>query len=166
VSQVLDASCAVSPKTCGAVMDYYASQIVENTNCGLDYEAGNPTVVAALTGLQNYLIYYEAGCLRDNSTNIYCISPPKSPSVLTKQAIPWPSQIRQIPLTQLLTTCRLFHSHREHDRVVTIAHVNSSPSMISLHPTRHWILARTICRQRRLSISVAERGLSAWEHRS
>jgi hypothetical protein len=75
VSQVLDASCSASPQTCGAVMDYYASQIVETTNCGLDYEAGNPTVVAAVTGLQNYLLYYEAGCLRDNQTNTYCIPP-------------------------------------------------------------------------------------------
>ena len=75
VSQVLDASCAESPQTCGAVMDYYASQLVQNTNCGLDYEAGNPTVVAALSGLQNYLLYYEAGCLRDNSTDTYCIVP-------------------------------------------------------------------------------------------
>ena len=74
VSQVLDASCAESPKTCGAVMDYYASQLVQDTNCGLDYEAGNPTVVTALTGLQNYLLYYEAGCLRDNSTDAYCIT--------------------------------------------------------------------------------------------
>lgn len=73
VSQVLDASCAVSPSTCGQVMDYYASALIENTNCGLDYEAGHPTVVAALQGLQNYLLYYEAGCLRDNTTATYCI---------------------------------------------------------------------------------------------
>jgi hypothetical protein len=75
VSQVLDASCSVSPQTCGAVMDYYASQIVETTNCGLDYQAGNPTVFAAVTGLQNYLLYYEAGCLRNNQTNTYCMPP-------------------------------------------------------------------------------------------
>ena len=55
-------------------MDYYASQIVETANCGLDYQAGNPTVVAAVVGLQNYLLYYEAGCLRDNQTDTYCKS--------------------------------------------------------------------------------------------
>ena len=74
MSQVLDASCSPSPKTCGAIMDSIAAQLVSNDNCGQDLQKQNPLVVSALTGLQNYLLYYGAGCLKDNATNIYCTS--------------------------------------------------------------------------------------------
>jgi hypothetical protein len=75
VSQVLDASCSASLQTCGAIMDSIAAQLVSNDNCGQDLQEQNPLVVAALTGLQNYYLYYGAGCLKDNATDIYCTSP-------------------------------------------------------------------------------------------
>lgn len=54
-------------------MAFYASQMVTNQNCGADLQAQNPLAVQALTGFQNYLLYYGAGCLKDNTTGIYCI---------------------------------------------------------------------------------------------
>ena len=75
MSEVLDASCAASPKECGQVMNNIASQLAQDTNCGQDLKNQNPLVLQALTGLQNYLLYYEAGCLKDNLTDIYCTSP-------------------------------------------------------------------------------------------
>ena len=55
-------------------MDQIATGIVQDDACGDDLKAQNPLVVQALTGLRNYLLYYAAGCLRDNTTDIYCAS--------------------------------------------------------------------------------------------
>ena len=56
-------------------MDSIAAQLVSNDHCGQDLQKQNPLVVSALTGLQNYLLYYGAGCLKDNATDIYCTFP-------------------------------------------------------------------------------------------
>lgn len=53
-------------------MNSIAAGIVSDNACGEDLQAQNPLVVQALTGLQNYYLYYAAGCLRDNTTDIYC----------------------------------------------------------------------------------------------
>lgn len=53
-------------------MDSIAAGIVSDNACGEDLKAQNPLVVQALTGLRNYYLYYAAGCLRDNTTDIYC----------------------------------------------------------------------------------------------
>jgi hypothetical protein len=53
-------------------MDRIASQIVQNDACGQDIEEENPLALEALEGIRNYLLYYGAGCLKDNTTNIYC----------------------------------------------------------------------------------------------
>jgi hypothetical protein len=62
----------VSPKACGAIMDVIAAKLVLDSNCGQDIKEQNPIALQALTGLQNYLLYYGASCLKDPSTNIYC----------------------------------------------------------------------------------------------
>jgi hypothetical protein len=56
-------------------MDVIASTIVQDDTCGQDIKAQNPLALQALTGLQNYLLYYGASCLKDNTTDIYCIPP-------------------------------------------------------------------------------------------
>jgi hypothetical protein len=53
-------------------MDLIASKIVLDSNCGEDIKDQNPIALQALTGLQNYLLYYGASCLKDPSTDIYC----------------------------------------------------------------------------------------------
>lgn len=60
-------------------MDRIASKLVEDSACGQDIKAQNPLVIQALQGLQNYLLYYGAGCLKDSATNIYCILPHSLP---------------------------------------------------------------------------------------
>lgn len=56
-------------------MDALAANIVQPDTCGQDLTAQNPLVVQALTGLQNYYLYYGAGCLKDHVTDIYCTFP-------------------------------------------------------------------------------------------
>jgi hypothetical protein len=73
VSQVLDASCSASLRNCGAIMDAIANKLVQSDVCAQDLKAQNPLVLQALTGLQNYYLYYGAGCLKDNTTNMYCM---------------------------------------------------------------------------------------------
>jgi hypothetical protein len=53
-------------------MDLIAAKIVLDSACGQDIRAQNPIALQALTGLQNYLLYYGASCLKDPTTNIYC----------------------------------------------------------------------------------------------
>jgi len=54
-------------------MDAIATKLVQPDICGQDLKAQNPLVLQALTGLQNYYLYYGAGCLKDDVTNIYCM---------------------------------------------------------------------------------------------
>src|ERR1700737_2276055 len=42
VTQVLDQSCSASPSTCGNLMNGIASELVQDSNCGLDIKAQNP----------------------------------------------------------------------------------------------------------------------------
>lgn len=66
-------------------MDALATKLVQSDVCGEDLKAQNPLVLQALTGFQNYNLYYGAGCLKDNATDIYCTSP--GPTILI-QVIP------------------------------------------------------------------------------
>jgi hypothetical protein len=50
ITQVLDAACNASPKTCGAIMDAIAAELVQDHNCGPDIKAQNPLALQALTG--------------------------------------------------------------------------------------------------------------------
>jgi hypothetical protein len=53
-------------------MDVIAAKLVQDANCGEDIKAQNPIALQALSGLQNYLLYYGASCLKDRTTDIYC----------------------------------------------------------------------------------------------
>jgi hypothetical protein len=55
-------------------MDSIASKLVSTNNCGEDLKLQNPLVIQALQGLQNYKLYYGAGCLKDSATDVYCIA--------------------------------------------------------------------------------------------
>jgi hypothetical protein len=55
-------------------MQSLASNLTSPDNCGADYEAQNPTVLAAHTGLIAYEPLYTASCLKDPSTSAYCFA--------------------------------------------------------------------------------------------
>lgn len=65
---VLDASCSASNETCSALMSQLAAQIRLSNTCGPDLARGQPLVAEALMGFQNYNLYREAGCQKNNST--------------------------------------------------------------------------------------------------
>lgn len=52
-------------------MQYYASQLISDSNCGVDYRNGNALVVQAYYGFVAYEPLYLAGCLKDGKGN-YC----------------------------------------------------------------------------------------------
>ncbi|ORY92654.1 hypothetical protein BCR35DRAFT_298134 [Leucosporidium creatinivorum] len=71
---VLDASCSASNATCSNLMSQLAVKIRLSNTCGPDLSKGNPLVTEALMGFQNYNLYREAGCQKNNSTGQYCFA--------------------------------------------------------------------------------------------
>ena len=55
-------------------MQAIANNLTSPENCGLDYTAQNPTVLAAHTGLIAYKPLYTASCLKNPSTSSYCFA--------------------------------------------------------------------------------------------
>lgn len=98
-------------------MDLIAADLVSNDACGQDIQAQNPIAMQVLTGLQNYLLYYGASCLKDPVTNIYCTLP-RSVNKVDKQVTPWPLQTPPIPPTQQCTISLRCPFSRAQDRVV------------------------------------------------
>jgi hypothetical protein len=73
-NQLLDASCQANFQKCSGIMSKYNSQLKTNDNCGMDYQAQNPLVVQAAVGLSTYDVLYNAGCLKDPNTDVYCFA--------------------------------------------------------------------------------------------
>ncbi|GAA5959671.1 hypothetical protein JCM3765_007234 [Sporobolomyces pararoseus] len=72
---VLNSTCSAPADSCSALMDKYARQIKLQNTCGQDLSKGNPLAQEALEGFQNYRIYREVGCQKDNSTEPkYCFA--------------------------------------------------------------------------------------------
>lgn len=53
-------------------MSSLAAEIQDESNCGADYKAQNPTVLQAYSGLKAYEPLYHAGCMMDEQSNDYC----------------------------------------------------------------------------------------------
>lgn len=70
---MLDVSCNVDFQQCSSLMNYFATELTKDSNCGADYKAENPTVRQAYNGLVAYAPLYQAGCLKD-SEGSYCTS--------------------------------------------------------------------------------------------
>jgi len=51
-----------------------ANNLTSSDNCGADYAAQNPTVLAAHTGLIAYEPLYTASCLKNPTTSAYCFA--------------------------------------------------------------------------------------------
>ncbi|KAF2087712.1 hypothetical protein K490DRAFT_56800 [Saccharata proteae CBS 121410] len=91
-TQVLDASCNVNVAACASLMDYYATEITKDDNCGPDYHMNNPTVVEAYEGLVAYQPVYQAGCLKAPSGS-YCFA-----NAITNASSPTDSYPYYLPL--------------------------------------------------------------------
>ncbi|OJJ47897.1 hypothetical protein ASPZODRAFT_30742, partial [Penicilliopsis zonata CBS 506.65] len=72
LTRVLQKSCSVSVETCSEVLTDFASNLVEDSACGQDYELGNPVVKEAYRSMVAYEPVYRATCLINPSTEDYC----------------------------------------------------------------------------------------------
>jgi hypothetical protein len=78
-------------------MQALANNLTSSENCGADYEAQNPTVQAAHTGLIAYEPLYTASCLKNPSTSAYCFA-----DAVTNASSPTDSYVYYLALNQSL----------------------------------------------------------------
>jgi len=112
-------------------MDYIASQIVLDSYCGQDIKAQNPIALQAISGLQNYLLYYGAGCLKDPNTGIYCTIPNLFSTLM--QVTPLLLPIQQIPPMRRVIFYLLLVCYLVPGQVVPLAPGNYSTFITNLH---------------------------------
>jgi len=74
LSQTLDAACNAPLAICSPLMANIAAELIDDSNCGQDYQQENPLVTQAYAGLVAYEPLYRATCLRDSATNNYCFA--------------------------------------------------------------------------------------------
>ena len=72
-SRVLDATCSDSVTECAASMTSLANELLDDDNCGQDYNAGNSVVQSTYDELKAYEPLYRATCLTNPSTKNYCL---------------------------------------------------------------------------------------------
>lgn len=68
----LDSACAVDAASCSDQLQSLANDLLQNANCGADYQLRNPLVVDAYQGLVAYEAVYRASCLKSSNTGRYC----------------------------------------------------------------------------------------------
>ncbi|KAF2205914.1 hypothetical protein GQ43DRAFT_361348 [Delitschia confertaspora ATCC 74209] len=73
ITNTLEATCNVNTTICLPVMQDFAQQIRDESNCAVDYANDNPSVVQAYNGLIAYQPLYQASCLRDSGGS-YCFA--------------------------------------------------------------------------------------------
>ncbi|KAL4802696.1 hypothetical protein BDV18DRAFT_59901 [Aspergillus unguis] len=71
-SRVLDIACSVDVSSCSSTLSDLASDLRDDSNCGQDFDAGNPLVTDAYYDLITYEPIYRATCLQNPDTNDYC----------------------------------------------------------------------------------------------
>ncbi|KAL5335111.1 hypothetical protein BJX70DRAFT_376003 [Aspergillus crustosus] len=71
-SHVLDIACAADVTSCASTMSSFASDLLDDANCGQDYKDGNPLVTNAYTNMIIYEPIYRATCLQNPDTTNYC----------------------------------------------------------------------------------------------
>ncbi|KAL4907527.1 hypothetical protein BDW74DRAFT_149374 [Aspergillus multicolor] len=71
-SRVLDLACAADVTSCASTLSDFASDLIDDSNCGKDYKDGNPLVTNAYVDLITYEPIYRATCLQNPDTTDYC----------------------------------------------------------------------------------------------
>ncbi|KAJ9302400.1 hypothetical protein DTO271G3_1266 [Paecilomyces variotii] len=74
ISNNLDIACSAPMVLCTDILADLASRLISDDACGKDYKQGNPLVANAYAGMIAYQPLYRATCLKDPSTNSYCLS--------------------------------------------------------------------------------------------
>ncbi|KAL4884328.1 hypothetical protein BJY04DRAFT_182207 [Aspergillus karnatakaensis] len=71
-SRILDIACAADVESCSSTMSDFASDLLDDSNCGQDYKDGNPLVTNAYYNMITYQPIYRATCLQNPDTSNYC----------------------------------------------------------------------------------------------
>ncbi|KAL4929314.1 uncharacterized protein BDV17DRAFT_262364 [Aspergillus undulatus] len=71
-SLVLDTACAADVSACSDKMSSFATDILDDSNCGQDYADGNPLVTNAYYDMITYEPIYRATCLQNPESQNYC----------------------------------------------------------------------------------------------
>ncbi|KAJ5179138.1 hypothetical protein N7492_002348 [Penicillium capsulatum] len=71
-SQVLDTACSASLPSCASTMTSMAKKMLQNDNCGPDYDSDNLFVRTVYQDLMAYEPMYRATCLTNPDTTHYC----------------------------------------------------------------------------------------------
>jgi len=71
-TQVLDATCHPNLTFCTDYMNLLAKNLTRRENCGVDYDKGQPVVRNAYLAMTAYAPIYNAGCIKDSQTSMYC----------------------------------------------------------------------------------------------
>ncbi|KAJ8119970.1 hypothetical protein ONZ43_g3200 [Nemania bipapillata] len=76
ITRVLDAACNANLPMCTDYFNDLASSLIDDSNCGKEYERQNALVVQAYKGMVTYETVYRATCLsnKDANSSSYCFA--------------------------------------------------------------------------------------------
>ncbi|KAI1128071.1 hypothetical protein F5Y10DRAFT_265513 [Nemania abortiva] len=76
ITTVLDAACAANVTMCTDYFNNLASDLIDDSNCGKEYDRQNALVVQAYQGMKTYDVVYRATCLTNSDANSsgYCFA--------------------------------------------------------------------------------------------
>ncbi|KAI9370375.1 hypothetical protein BJX61DRAFT_515848 [Aspergillus egyptiacus] len=101
-SHVLDIACSADVTACAETMSTFASDLLDDSNCGRDHEDGNPLVANAYYNMITYEPIYRATCLQDPETTNYCfvdaVTNTSNPADYDVYLLPYGSTLHSKPL--------------------------------------------------------------------
>ncbi|KAL4797485.1 hypothetical protein BDV19DRAFT_47358 [Aspergillus venezuelensis] len=101
-SLVLDTACAADVSSCTETMNNFASELLDDSNCGQDYADGNPLVTSAYYDMITYEPIYRATCLQNPDSQNYCfvdaVTNTSNPADYDVYSLPYGSAISSKPL--------------------------------------------------------------------
>ncbi|KAJ6037334.1 hypothetical protein N7540_001613 [Penicillium herquei] len=71
-ARVLNTTCSEPVDKCQSIMTGLAAEMIEQDNCGPDYNANNSVVTSAYQEMRAYEPVYQATCLKNSDTQDYC----------------------------------------------------------------------------------------------
>ncbi|KAI5465725.1 hypothetical protein BGZ63DRAFT_347185 [Mariannaea sp. PMI_226] len=74
IVRVLDATCAANVTYCSEFFNTAATNLTAPQNCKAEWDDGNTAVKEFLFGMQAYQMMYQATCLQDPKTDMYCFA--------------------------------------------------------------------------------------------
>ncbi|KAI2642589.1 hypothetical protein GGS21DRAFT_486410 [Xylaria nigripes] len=99
ITQVLDAACASDVDKCTDYFNDLASHLIDDDNCGKEFETENALVVQTHQGMKAYGTVYKATCLidKDDTSSNYCFT-----NAITNNTTPSNSYLYYLPLNSTL----------------------------------------------------------------